>query len=265
MAPLLEIRHLTIDFSGSGKLERAVDDVSLTINPGEVLFLIGESGAGKTLTGLSIGGFVLDRQTSRVSGEVILQGNDVLKMSARELRGIRGRSVAYVFQEPRMSFNPVYSIGAHLKDALGIHRPDHSNDAEVFRLLSRVGLTDANVLAKRYPRELSSGMLQRVSIAVALACGAPLLVADEPTASLDVTVQAEVLRLLKSILNKTEKGMLFITHNLALVFEVVENPPVVVMHKGRVVECGLAREVFHRPAHPYTKALLQSALGIPCV
>ncbi len=255
---LLEIKNLKIDFAAGRKWVSAVDGVSLVINPGEALCLIGESGAGKTVTALSIGRLLPEPPECQYEGQILVEGKDVLRMSDLEVRRMRGTVVTYVFQEPRMAFNPVFTVGAQVKDALKLHRPGAANDAEVVRLLTLVGVPDAAGRFRDYPRQFSGGMLQRAALARALACNAKLMIADEPTASLDVTIQAEILGLLRKLRKETGMSLLFITHNLTLVDELVDVDKVAVMYAGQIVESGPAQAVMKKPTHPYTKALLES-------
>lgn len=254
--PLLEIKNLQLEFHTPAGAARAVDGVSLEINSGETVCLVGESGCGKSVTALSVARLVPTPPARYVGGEILLNGRDVLKMSARELCAIRGGVVSYIFQEPSASLNPVFRIGTQIKEMLKLHRPQHATDAEVIHLLQRVGIAAPEQRIKSYPFELSGGMQQRVMIAMALASEPQLLVADEPTTALDVTIQAQILELLRSLKQQLGMAMLLITHNLGIVGDIADR--VVVMYAGQVVESAPTRELLQRPRHPYTRALMAS-------
>src|SRR5882757_8868608 len=193
---LLEIKNLKMDFGKNADALRAIDDVSFTIGAGETVCLVGESGCGKTVTALSIAKLVPTPPANYIDGEILLNGQDTLKMSARELQQIRGGVVSYVFQDPGASLNPVFRVGNQIKESLQLHRPQKANDAEVIRLLKLVGIPAPESRMRDYPHQLSGGMQQRVMIAMALASEPKLLIADEPTTALDVTIQAQILELL---------------------------------------------------------------------
>jgi peptide/nickel transport system ATP-binding protein/oligopeptide transport system ATP-binding protein len=253
---LLEIKNLKLDFlSGEASL-RAVDDVSLSIDAGETICIVGESGCGKTVTALSIARLVPTPPAKYVGGEILLNGQDVLKMSPTQLRGIRGGVVSYVFQEPSASLNPVIRIGKQIKEALKLHQPEKATDADVIRLLKLVRIPAPESRIRNYPFELSGGMQQRVMIAMALASEPKLLVADEPTTALDVTIQAQILELLLDLKKRLGMSILLITHNLGIVGDVADR--VAVMYAGQIVELAPAGELLRRPLHPYTKALINS-------
>ena len=276
--PLLEIRNLKMDFGTGADALRAVDGVSLTIGAGETVCLVGESGCGKTVTALSIARLVPTPPANYVGGEILLNRRDVLKMSNGELRNIRGGVVSYVFQEPGASLNPVFRIGSQIKESLKLHRPIgtpasgtarsgdanepcrrpafQSYDDEVIRLLKLVGIPAPESRIKNYPFEMSGGMQQRVMIAMALASEPKLLVADEPTTALDVTIQAQILELLHELKQRLGMAILLITHNLGIVGDMADR--VAVMYAGQIVELSPAKELLRRPLHPYTKALINS-------
>jgi oligopeptide/dipeptide ABC transporter ATP-binding protein len=253
---LLEIKNLKLDFLSGDASLRAVDDVSLTINTGETVCVVGESGCGKTVTALSIARLVPTPPAKYVGGEILLNGQDVLKMSPAQLLGIRGGVVSYVFQEPSASLNPVIRIGKQIKEALKLHRPGKATDEEVIRLLKLVRIPAPESRIRNYPFEMSGGMQQRVMIAMALASEPKLLVADEPTTALDVTIQAQILELLLDLKKRLGMSILLITHNLGIVGDVADR--VAVMYAGQVVELAPAGELLRRPLHPYTKALMNS-------
>ena len=254
--PLLEIKNLQIEFGSGARAARAVDGVSLSLEAGKTLCLVGESGSGKSVTALSIARLLPSPPARYVGGEIRLEGRDVLKMSSRELRGIRGGIVSYVFQEPGASLNPVFRIGAQIKESLGYHRPAAATDAEVLRLLKLVGIPAPESRLRSYPHELSGGMQQRVMIAMALASQPKLLVADEPTTALDVTIQAQIIELLADLRQQLGMAVLLITHNLGIVGDLADD--VAVMYAGQIVEQGPARAILQRPLHPYSQALIQS-------
>ena len=253
---LLEIKNLKLDFGSGAGAARAIDGVSLIIAEGETLCVVGESGCGKSVTAQSIARLVPTPPAHYVGGEILLNGRDTLKMSNRELCDIRGGVVSYVFQEPGAALNPVFRIGAQIKESLKLHRPEKATDAEVMRLLKLVGIPAPESRIKNYPFEMSGGMQQRVMIAMALASEPKLLVADEPTTALDVTIQAQILDLLRDLKRQFGMAILLITHNLGIVGDMADR--VAVMYAGQIVELAPARELLRRPLHPYTKALMNS-------
>ncbi len=253
---LLEIKNLKMDFGTGADALRAVDGVSLTIGTGETVCLVGESGCGKSVTALSIARLVPAPPANYVGGEILLNSRDMLKMSNRELRSIRGGVVSYVFQEPGASLNPVFRIGDQIKESLKLHRPEQKYDVEVIRLLKLVGIPAPESRIRNYPFEMSGGMQQRVMIAMALASEPKLLVADEPTTALDVTIQAQILELLHDLKQRLGMAILLITHNLGIVGDMADR--VAVMYAGQIVELSPAKELLRRPLHPYTKALINS-------
>ena len=253
---LLEIKNLKMDFGKGADALRAVDGVSLTIGAGETVCLVGESGCGKSVTALSIARLVPAPPANYVGGEILLNGRDVLKMSNGELRNIRGGVVSYVFQEPGASLNPVFRVGNQIKESLKLHQPGKATDDEVIRLLKLVGIPAPESRLRNYPFEMSGGMQQRVMIAMALASEPKLLVADEPTTALDVTIQAQILDLLRDLKQRLGMAILLITHNLGIVGDMADR--VAVMYAGQIVELSPAGELLRRPLHPYTQALINS-------
>ena len=253
---LLEIKNLQLDFGTGADALRAVDGVSLNISAGETVCLVGESGCGKSITAQSIARLVPVPPANYVGGEILLNGRDTLKMSPRELQKIRGGVVGYVFQEPGAALNPVIRIGKQIKESLTLHQPEKANDTEVIRLLKLVGIPAPESRIKNYPFEMSGGMQQRVMIAMALASEPKLLVADEPTTALDVTIQAQILDLLSELKQRLGMAILLITHNLGIVGDMADR--VAVMYAGQIVELSPARELLRRPLHPYTRALMNS-------
>lgn len=253
---LVEIRDLVIEFATDGPPVRAIDGVSLTIGAGETVCLVGESGCGKSVTALSIARLVPSPPARYVSGEIRLSGCDVLRMSKDELREIRGSVVSYIFQEPSASLNPVFRVGRQIKESLKLHRPDAATEDEVVRLLKLVGIPAPETRLKDYPHQLSGGMQQRVMIAMAIASHPKLLVADEPTTALDVTIQAQIIDLLRDLKQRLGMSILLITHNLGIVGDIADR--VAVMYAGQIVEMATASEMLARPLHPYTQALIAS-------
>ena len=253
---LLEIKDLCLEFGPVSQPLRAVDGVSLTINAGETVCVVGESGCGKSVTALSIARLVPTPPARYVGGQILVEGRDTLKMSNRELRDIRGGVVSYIFQEPGASLNPVFRVGASILETLKLHRPGQATEAEVIRLLKLVGIPAPESRIKDYPHQLSGGMQQRIMIAIAVAAHPKLLIADEPTTALDVTIQAQILDLLRDLKSRLGMSMLLITHNLGIVREIADR--VAVMYAGKIVEVAPAQELLRRPWHPYTHALRNS-------
>ncbi|HEY3762115.1 MAG TPA: ABC transporter ATP-binding protein [Verrucomicrobiae bacterium] len=245
-----------MDFGKNAEAARAIDGVSINIGVGETVCLVGESGCGKTVTALSIARLVPTPPAHYVDGEILLNGRDVLKMSQRELREIRGGVVSYVFQEPGAALNPVFRVGNQIMESLKLHRPEKATKDEVIRLLKLVGIPAPESRIRNYPFEMSGGMQQRVMIAMALASEPKLLVADEPTTALDVTIQAQILDLLRDLKQRLGMAILLITHNLGIVGDMADR--VAVMYAGQIVELAPARELLRCPLHPYTKALMAS-------
>ncbi len=254
--PLLEIKNLKLDFKQGDKLLRAVDGVSFSMEAGETVCLVGESGCGKSVTALSIAKLVPTPPATYPEGEILLNGRDVLKMGKSELRSIRGGVVSYIFQDPSASLNPVFRVGNQIKESLKLHRPQAATDAEVIRLLKLVGIPAPESRIKDYPHQMSGGMQQRVMIAMALASEPKLLVADEPTTALDVTIQAQIMELLLDLKKRLGMSILLITHNLGIVGDIADR--LAVMYAGQVVEMAPANQMLKRPLHPYTRSLMHS-------
>jgi ABC-type dipeptide/oligopeptide/nickel transport system ATPase component len=218
--------------------------------------VVGESGSGKSVTALALTRLVAEPAGRYVSGEILFQGREVLKMSPHELRALRGKQIAYIFQEPSSSLNPVFTIEYQIREAIELHRPEVKDvRAEIVRALETVGIRDAATRLGDYPHQLSGGMQQRVMIAMALACQPSLLVADEPTTALDVTIQKQIMDLLKQLKRETNMAILLITHNFGLVSDFADR--VIVMFRGKIVESGPTAEVLRNPQHPYTRALIE--------
>src|SRR6266540_6826764 len=254
--PLVEIKNLELDFVAGETFVRALDGVSLAINAGETVCLVGESGCGKSVTALSLARLLPSPPARYVGGEIFIEGRDVLKMSQKELREVRGGLLSYVFQEPAASLNPVFRVGNQIKESLTLHRPKRATDDEAIRLLKLVGIPAPESRIKDYPHQLSGGMQQRVMIAMALASEPKLLVADEPPTALDVTIQAQILDLLRDLKQRLGMSMLLITHNLGIVGDIADR--VAVMYAGQIVETAPVRDLLRRPLHPYTRALMNS-------
>jgi peptide/nickel transport system ATP-binding protein len=258
-APLLEIRGLRTHFRTESGVARAVDGVDLDVMPGEVLGLVGESGSGKSVTALSILRLVPDPPGRIAGGEIRFKGRNLLSLPWEEMRQVRGRDISMIFQEPMTSLNPVFTIGMQVMEMILAHEPGARDLAHTraLEMLARVGIPDPATRMRQYPHELSGGMRQRVMIAIALALNPALLIADEPTTALDVTIQAQILDLMLEMKAQREAGaILLITHNLAVVAETCDR--VAVMYGGKIQELAAVRDLFHRPLHPYTRGLLAS-------
>lgn len=255
---ILEIRDLEVQFATEDGAVRAVDGVSLSIGEAETLALVGESGCGKSVTALSIARLVPEPPSRVTGGSIMLEGVNTLAMNSRELRSLRGAKVAYVFQEPGSALNPVFRVGDQIGEAIRLHRDLRGGAvaAEVLRLLKLVGIPAPEARMREYPHQLSGGMQQRVMIAMALASRPRLLVADEPTTALDVTIQAQILSLLLDLKERLGMAMLLITHNLGVVAQVADR--VAVMYAGRIVEEAPVEALLRLPRHPYTRGLLDS-------
>ncbi len=252
--PLIDVQGLSVGFRNGRDEVVVVRDVSFRIREGETVALVGESGCGKSVTALTLARLLPEPPAFHPTGVIFFRGREVLQMSSAELRAIRGGQIAYVFQDPATALNPVFRIGFQIEEAVRAHRHHVDSRQEALRLLALVGLSDAEACLRAYPHELSGGMQQRIVIAVALACRPKLLIADEPTTALDVTIQAQILDLLKRLQNELGMAVLLITHNLGLVADVAHR--LNVMYAGSVVESGAVEDVLTAPAHPYTKALL---------
>ena len=255
-SPLLEIKNLAIQFvMESGTIE-AVRGISFTLARGETLAIVGESGSGKSVTGLALTRLLPEPPAVYRSGEILLEGRDVLKMSPRELRSVRGNKIAYVFQEPSTSLNPVFTIRSQIAEAIRLHRPEvKAIDAEVVKYLELVGIVNPAQRMHDYPHQLSGGMQQRAMIAMALSCQPDLLVADEPTTALDVTIQAQIIEQLVELKKTLGMAIILITHNFGIISGIANR--VAVMFRGDIVEYGETRAVLSAPQHPYTQALIR--------
>jgi oligopeptide transport system ATP-binding protein len=258
MPPLLEVMDLHTEFRTGAGTVRAVDGISYTVEHGETVAIVGESGSGKSVGALSILRLIPDPPGRITGGKILLDGRDLRALSAAEMRQIRGRDIGMVFQEPMTSLNPVLTIGRQITETLEQHQGADGIAAErrALELLDMVGIADAPRRLRQYPHQLSGGMRQRVMIAIALACNPKLIIADEPTTALDVTIQAQILELMKSLTRKLNVAQIVITHNLGVVARYASR--VNVMYAGRIVESGSAEAIYHDPRHPYTIALLKS-------
>jgi oligopeptide transport system ATP-binding protein len=257
MIPTLSVEHLRTHFFTKDGVVKAVDGVDFRVNPGEIMGLVGESGSGKSMTGYSIIGLV-DEPGRIVGGRILLKGEDLRTYSAQRLRAVRGNRIAMIFQDPMSAMNPSMTVGAQIAEPLQRHRNLAGIKAlsRAEELCTEVQIQDAHRRLSQYPHQFSGGMRQRAMIAMALGCRPKLIIADEPTTALDVTVQAQVLRLLKDLVAKSGSSLILITHDLGLVARHADR--VCIMYAGRVVETGSVRQLFKSPAHPYTRGLLAS-------
>ncbi|HEX3954803.1 MAG TPA: ABC transporter ATP-binding protein [Stellaceae bacterium] len=256
--PLIEVKDLHTEFRTGVGTVRAVDGISYTVEAGETVAIVGESGSGKSVGVLSLLRLIPDPPGRVVQGEVLFAGRDLMKLSEEEMRQVRGGDIGMVFQEPMTSLNPVLTIGRQITETIEQHRGSSPAEAEIraIELLGLVGIGDAKRRLRQYPHQLSGGMRQRIMIAIALACDPKLIIADEPTTALDVTIQAQILELMQQLTRKLGVALIIITHNLGVVARYAHR--VNVMYAGRVVESGSAAAIYHDPRHPYTRALLRS-------
>ncbi len=258
MTALLDVRNLETRFHTGSGVVKAVDGVSFDVEPGETLALVGESGCGKSVTALSIMRLIPDPPGRITGGQVVFDGRDLLGLSDKEMRHVRGKDIGMIFQEPMTSLNPVLTIGLQVTETMEHHLglPPAKAKARAVELLSLVGIPEPERRLAQYPHQFSGGMRQRVMIAIALSCRPRLVLADEPTTALDVTIQAQILELLKKLSREFGVAMVIITHNLGVVARYADR--VNVMYAGRVVERGIAGRIYERPRHPYTLGLLRS-------
>jgi oligopeptide transport system ATP-binding protein len=256
---LLEVTNLKTYFFTRGGVVKSVNDVSFTIKPGETLGVVGESGCGKSVTALSVMRLVATPPGKIVDGEILFNGENILEKSLDELTNLRGSKISMIFQDPMTSLNPVFTVGYQIAETVKRHRKDVNNDQawkRAVEMLDLVRIPDAKRRAKNYPHEFSGGMRQRVMIAIALACNPQLLIADEPTTALDVTIQAQILELMKGLSKEFGTAVMLITHDLGVVAGTCEH--VNVMYAGHIVESAPVKQIFETPAHPYTVGLLHS-------
>lgn len=252
---LLELHNLSIRFRTEHGTVDAVKRVSLSMKEGDSLAIVGESGSGKSVTALALTGLLPSPPAEYVSGKILFRGRDTLQMAPRELRSVRGGGIAYIFQEPATSLNPVYTIRSQIAEGIHLHRPDVTDvTAEVVKWLGAVGIVDPERRMNDYPHQLSGGMQQRAMIAMALSCRPRLLIADEPTTALDVTIQAQILAELRRLRGEFGMGLILITHNFGIIRGLCDR--VAVMFRGEVVEYGDTESLLKNPQHPYTKALI---------
>ena len=254
---ILQVKNLKTYFHTEAGLVKAVNDVSFDVEKGKTLGIVGESGCGKSMTSLSIMRLI-EKPGQIEGGEILLEGKDIVKMSEDEMRKIRGKKIAMIFQEPMTSLNPVFTIGQQLIEALLLHENMTKKEAKerAIEMLTLVGVNEPEKRVKQYPHELSGGMRQRVMIAMALACEPDILIADEPTTALDVTIQAQILELMQSLQKKLGMAIIMVTHDLGVIASMCDE--IIVMYGGRVCERGTADAIFYSPAHEYTKGLLRS-------
>jgi oligopeptide/dipeptide ABC transporter ATP-binding protein len=252
---ILDVRRLTVDFHVEDQWLRAVDEVSFQVRQGEILGLVGESGAGKSLTSEAILGLIA-RPPGRVTGQVLFRGNDLLVLDEAALARIRGKDIAMIFQNPSASLNPVFRVGDQVLEAMTLHRPEPRRTLRrrVFEILGRVGIPSPAARARDYPHQFSGGMAQRVMIGMAMSCVPSLLLADEPTTALDVTIQAQVLALIRRLAREMGVAVLLVSHDLGIISQMCHR--VLVMYGGRIVEEASVATLFSAPAHPYTRGLM---------
>jgi oligopeptide/dipeptide ABC transporter ATP-binding protein len=258
LPPLLEVKELHTEFRTGAGVVHAVDGISYTVDPGETVAIVGESGSGKSVGALSILRLIPDPPGRITGGQVLFDGRDLMGLSEEQMRRVRGGDIGMVFQEPMTSLNPVLTIGRQITETLEQHRgmDRAAADRRAVELLGLVGIADANRRLEQYPHQLSGGMRQRIMIAIALACDPKMIIADEPTTALDVTIQAQILELMQKLTQRLGVALIIITHNLGVVARYAQR--VNVMYAGRIVESGTAAAVYHNPRHPYTIALLRS-------
>ena len=256
--PLLAIRDLAVEFKTDDGIVHAVDDLNFDVYPGETLGIVGESGSGKSVSTMSILGLIPQPPGRIVSGTAVFKGKDLLKMKKRELRRFRGDEVAMVFQDPMTSLNPVYRIGEQIAEAIQAHESVDKRTARArsIELLRQVGIPNPDARVDDFPHQFSGGMRQRAMIAIALSCNPSILIADEPTTALDVTIQAQIVELISRLKDDFDSAVIFITHDLGVIADIADE--IIVMYAGRVVERGVKRDIFYDPQMPYTWGLLGS-------
>ncbi len=253
---LLDVEDLKVSFHSRDGVNEAVKGVSFQLDAGKTLAIVGESGSGKSVTCMSLTRLLPPPPLCQVSGKARLDGKDLFNLSPKERRQVRGKQIAYIFQEPSTSLNPYYTVGNQIAEAIQYHRDDVEDvEKEVVNLLDQVGIRDPENRAKDYPHQMSGGMKQRVMIAIALACQPRILVADEPTTALDVTIEAQIINLLRDLRERLNMSIILITHNFGIVDEFADD--VAVMFRGKIVEAGPAETILANPQHPYTQALIK--------
>ncbi len=258
MEPILKINNLKVHFDTDEGLVKSVDGVDLEIAKGTTLGLVGESGCGKSVTCLSILRLIPSPPGVIAGGEIIYKGKDLLTLSEKEMEGIRGNDISMIFQEPMTSLNPVFTVGNQIQEAIMLHQNRTEKEAQelVIDILKKVGIPSPEIRADDYPHQMSGGMKQRVMIAMALSCNPDLLIADEPTTALDVTIQAQILDLMKSLQDEFNMSILMVTHDLGVVANMASH--VAIMYASQIVEYGPVKEIYHNPRHPYTLGLFTS-------
>lgn len=256
--PLLQVKNLHVSFSRDHERVQAVRDISFSVRSKEVLAIVGESGCGKSVTAQALMRLLPENRGTEIGGSILFDNSDLLDLAPKQMRALRGCKIGMIFQDPMTSLNPTMSIGRQIEEVLAIHLklPRAKRRQMALELLRRVGIYDPERRARQFPHEFSGGMRQRVVIAIGIACGPKLLIADEPTTALDVTVQAQILELFRSLLRDMEMSLILITHDLGVVAAIAHS--VIVMYAGQIMEWGSLDDIFYRPAHPYTKALLRS-------
>lgn len=253
---LLDVNDLKVSFHSRDGVNEAVKGISFQLDEGKTLAIVGESGSGKSVTSMALTKLLPPEPLCRVSGKATLDGKSLFDLSAKEMRSVRGKEIAYIFQEPGTSLNPYYTVGNQIAEAIKYHRTDVTDVwSEVVSLLDQVGIRDPEMRASDYPHQMSGGMKQRVMIAIALACRPRILVADEPTTALDVTIEAQIIDLLKELRTKLNMSIILITHNFGIVDEFADD--IAVMFRGEIVETGPAESILANPQHSYTKALIK--------
>lgn len=258
--PVLDVQNLTVKFKVDGREKSILDDVSFSLSNRETLGIVGESGSGKSVTALSILKLIPEPPLLSVKGKILYKGKDLALLRAKEMRPIRGKEIGFIFQEPLTALNPVFTIGDQIVETIRVHEGASKGQARdlAVELLKEVGLPEPELRLKSYPHQLSGGMRQRAMIAMALSCSPEILIADEPTTALDVTIQAQILDLFNKLKEERRMSMIFITHDLGVIAEIADR--VLVMHEGSVKEYASVEEIFHTPAHPYTRKLLSLVL-----
>lgn len=253
--PLLEVKNLKVSFAGKKKTTNIVAGLSFNVEKGKTLCIVGESGCGKSMTSLSVMGLLL--KTGEIEGEILLKGDNLTEKSMKQMSKIRGNQISMIFQEPMTSLNPVQTVGKQIAETIILHQKVSKKEArqKAVEMLQLVGIPSPDKRIDAYPHELSGGMRQRVMIAIALSCNPELLIADEPTTALDVTIQAQILDLMKNLQKELDMGIIMITHDLAVVSEMADT--VLVMYAGKAVEYGSRTSIFNNPLHPYTQGLMK--------